>query len=464
MSEQRGAARSLARWAVKRFYHPIDVVDGERVPQSGPVVLCANHANSLIDSLIVGIAARRPVRFMAAAILFDVPVMGSLMRALGMVPAFRGMDDQKQVRRNLESLDTGASVLVEGHAMGIFPEGRSSDEMHLGQVRTGAARMALQAVGQGTTGVRVVPIGIAYERKERFRSAVLVRVAEPLAVNDVLAAEDGNVARARRVLTGELDARLKSVVIHLDNPDWQPWLDDLEVLAPPPAASPGLSPSSDPSAGRRANSCRTSALWQRKRVADAINWFWTHDRPRAEAVAAQVGAYREAVRAAGVPVDSDVLRLSGAGLSIKLLGRLAWLVLLFPPALLGALYFLVPFVLVRRLGAWWGEIGRTTAATHKLMFGIPVYALWHAAGIVALWRGLDPRVAVAWAVLAPFCGVLALTYGREVRHLARLLYHETNVFLRGNLLRVLRAQRDELRRELAEMALEYDQVAPERAG
>jgi len=263
MTEQRGPARSFARWAVQRFYHPIEVVDGERVPQGGPIVLCANHANSLVDSLIVGIAARRPVRFMAAAILFDVPVMGSVMRAVGMVPAFRGMDDQKQVRRNLESLDVGAGVLVEGHAMGIFPEGRSSDELHLGQVRTGAARMALQATEQGTANVRIVPIGIAYERKERFRSAVLVRVAQPLAVDDVLAAEEGNVARARRALTQELDARLRSVVISTTSRCWrrrrphrrcrraQPRRarSGIAARAPPPCGSASASPTRSTGSG-----------------------------------------------------------------------------------------------------------------------------------------------------------------------------------------------------------------------
>ena len=53
-----------------------------------------------------------------------------------------------------------------------------------------------------------------------------------------LAAEDGNVPRARRAITAELDARIKSVAIHLDNPDWEPWLDDLEVLVPAPANAP----------------------------------------------------------------------------------------------------------------------------------------------------------------------------------------------------------------------------------
>ena len=101
-------------------------------------------------------------------------------------------------------------------------------------------------------------------------------------------------------------------------------------IAAPSSSAPGAQPTD--------LSRRTSTLWQRKRVADAINWFWANDRPRAEAVAAQASAYRVAVHAAGLPVDSDVLQLSGVDLSLKLAGRLLWLALLFPAALLGAVY------------------------------------------------------------------------------------------------------------------------------
>jgi 1-acyl-sn-glycerol-3-phosphate acyltransferase len=61
-------------------------------------LICANHANSLFDPVLVGVAARRPVKFMAKAPLFDTPVLGPAMKALGMVPAFRGSDDARQVR------------------------------------------------------------------------------------------------------------------------------------------------------------------------------------------------------------------------------------------------------------------------------------------------------------------------------------------------------------------------------
>jgi len=443
-TEQRGLARRFARWAVKRFYPRIEIAGAERIPQQGPVLLCANHTNSLIDSVIIGITARRPVRFMAKATLFDHPLFGPPMKALGMVPAFRGMDDQKQVRRNLESLDTGAGILIDRHAMGIFPEGMSTDQAHLEKVRTGAARMALQAVEEGATDVRIVPIGIAYERKQQFRSAVLVRVGEPIVAADFLAEQEGNVPRARRAVTAELDARLKGVAIHLEHAEWEPWLNDLEILVPAPAHLPKTP---------------AAALWQRKRIADAINYFLENDRARAVSIAHDIRSYRDNVAAAHLRVDSEVLRVSGFDVFLRLAWKLLWLALLLVPALLGTLHHIVPFFLVRKITDRMDQPGNVTTATHKMMVGLPIYALWLIGVVAALWF-VDPRIAGTWLFVAPFAGVLALHYWREARRISILVYHEARVIIQRRQLKKLRDELADLRQRLTELSDEFERISP----
>ena len=144
----------------------------DQLPDEGPVLVCANHANSLLDPVLVGMTARRPVRFVAKAPLFKSPVLGPLMGALGMIPAFRGQDDRRQVKNNQQSLDKGVNALVQGDAVGIFPEGKSHDYLRVEMVRGGAARMALEAVRQGADQLQLVPLGLNYRWKERFRSSV----------------------------------------------------------------------------------------------------------------------------------------------------------------------------------------------------------------------------------------------------------------------------------------------------
>ncbi len=344
--EKRGLTRSLVRWLAKRYYPNVEISDADRIPQSGPVLLCANHANSLFDPVLIGVAARRPVRFMAKAPLFDNPLLGPPMSALGMIPVYRGSDDAGQVKRNIESLDVGAKVLVAGHAMGIFPEGKSTDQAHLEMVRSGAARMAIQASEEGATGIQVIPIGITYERKDQFRSSAWIQVGEPIDVDECLEQHAGNVPAARRALTQQLESHLKDVVVHLDEPEWEPWLDDLQTLAEAPQDS-----AKEPA----------PPLKRRKRIADAMNYFLANDRARAESVADEIKAYRDQVELAGLRIDSPVLRLHGLKVCAELLWNFLCLILLFIPALVGTLHHLVPFVIVRRLAARLDQPGRKTS-------------------------------------------------------------------------------------------------------
>ena len=182
-------ARRTVRRVVRIYYPRIEISGGEKIPAAGPVLLTANHANSLIDPVLLGIVARRPVHFLSKAPLFDVPVLGVVLRSLGMIPAYRGSDDAAQIKRNLESLAVGAEYLVQGEAIGIFPEGKSHDLPRVEQVRTGAARIAVQAAKDGASGLKIIPVGINFQRKESFRSAVWVRIGEPI---DVSAALDAN--------------------------------------------------------------------------------------------------------------------------------------------------------------------------------------------------------------------------------------------------------------------------------
>lgn len=59
-AESRGLTRRLVRWLVKQYYPNVEITGADRIPQSGPVLLCANHANSLLDPVLIGVVARRP--------------------------------------------------------------------------------------------------------------------------------------------------------------------------------------------------------------------------------------------------------------------------------------------------------------------------------------------------------------------------------------------------------------------
>ena len=300
MNSGNGWISQLARRTVRglaRVYYPsIEISGANHIPTDGPLLLTANHQNSLMDPVMVGLVAERPVRFLAKAPLFQIPVFGNILHALGMMPAYRRSDDPSQTHRNLESLSFAAGRLRLGEAVGIFPEGKSHDATRVEQIKTGAARIAIQAVREGAAHLKLIPLGINYQRKEQFRSAVWVRIGEPIDVNAWLDGYVGDDRQAVRELTAEIDRRLKELVVHLDQEAWAPFLDQLESLLPPPRASR-----------------RNPFAWlrQRKHLADAINHFMRTDRSRAEATARVIQETRNTLQSAGLTARSTVLRWHG---------------------------------------------------------------------------------------------------------------------------------------------------------
>ena len=431
--------RRLARGLMRLYYPTIEVSHRERIPRSGPVLFVANHPNSLLDPPVIGWVTQRPVHFYAKAPLFELPVLGGLLHALGMVPAYRGSDDPANVRRNLETLRAGAAYLVRGEAVGIFPEGKSHDLTRVEMIRSGAARIALQAVADGAP-VTVVPLGLNYERKERFRSSVWVRVGRPIDVGNLLREQGGGSRKALRPLTHAIERRLREVVVHLDEPQFQPFLHELEVLLPPARAdATGSIP----------------ALRQRKLIADAMNRWLVADRPRAEAMAAAIEQHRTRLAADGLSMGSLLVRTRGAALVWRSLAGFLGLLPGMVATVAGVVHHVVPFMLTRLVVRWRYHGGRTWLAVYRLLFSLPLYACWYALvfGALAAWSNV--WVAALWSAAMPPAGIIALRSCDRLAGTLRLWAQEARMALRPHRLEELRGEHARLRGDVQAMADRY---------
>jgi len=197
------AVRGVVSFALRCFYR-IERA-GPPLPE-GPVVLVGNHPNALIDPGLMIAVTSRPLTFLAKEPIFRMPVLGSLVRALGALPVVRAQDDPRRMRENVEALGAAARGLAGGRAVALFPEGRSHSEPSLGSLKTGAARLALQA----GVAVRIVPVGLTYAEKGRFRSAVRVEFGPALEV----APGPADPERVR-ALTERIAASLRALTLDL---------------------------------------------------------------------------------------------------------------------------------------------------------------------------------------------------------------------------------------------------------
>ncbi|MDE0299816.1 MAG: lysophospholipid acyltransferase family protein [Candidatus Poribacteria bacterium] len=103
----------------------------EHVPRKGGVLLLSNHV-SYLDPFIVGTTARREFYFMTRDNMFGIPLLGKLLALHNAYPVKRGTADRSALRRTI-------SLLKDGHAVLIFPEGTRSKDGNLGKARDGVS-------------------------------------------------------------------------------------------------------------------------------------------------------------------------------------------------------------------------------------------------------------------------------------------------------------------------------------
>ena len=184
----------LLRWftgiALHWFYSSIQVTGRNRIPASGPVIIAASHHNALVDALIAGWIAPRRLTLTAKATLRDNPFLAWLFPLVGIVPLRRVSDEQKKrgnndtapnVARNAGAFESILEILKKGGMVLIFPEGKSHSDPELAPLKTGAARIALEARNtRQVQDLQIIPLGINFEDKGNPGTAVLVEVGEPV--------------------------------------------------------------------------------------------------------------------------------------------------------------------------------------------------------------------------------------------------------------------------------------------
>jgi len=174
---------SLMHVITNTFFRRIDVVGDENIPTEGPVIFAGNHPNALMDGwLLTARCGRRPLHFMVNAKLWEYRILGRMLDAMGAVPVYRREEHEGDVD-NSEAFDKLYEVIESGNCMGIFPEGVSHTESQLAKLKTGTARIALSVAARGNVKVTIIPCGLNYIHRDRFRSQVLIEFGEPIVID-----------------------------------------------------------------------------------------------------------------------------------------------------------------------------------------------------------------------------------------------------------------------------------------
>jgi 1-acyl-sn-glycerol-3-phosphate acyltransferase len=208
-----GASRHLVRsilLGIGRVSIRLRVEGLEHIPESGPLLVAANHVHNL-DPLLLGAAFPRTLYFMAKKELFEVPVVGPLIAKFGGFPVDRGAADRSAIRR-------AEAVLAQGQALAMFPEGTRSPS---GILQDGQPGAGLILVRSGAPLLPVAIVGTAGLPGNGSRTAaghrnereVIVRFGRPIE----LAPEPGE-----RISSRDATARIMKEIAALLPDAYQP--------------------------------------------------------------------------------------------------------------------------------------------------------------------------------------------------------------------------------------------------
>jgi putative phosphoserine phosphatase/1-acylglycerol-3-phosphate O-acyltransferase len=215
------AGRELQEWG-RPFVRPeilapnarIEFSGIEHIPPSGPAIVVFNHRSYFDPTVMALVIARagRNIRGLGKKEVFDVPVVGRILRASGGIRVDRGTGSDEPLEAAIAAIEAGELLMIAPE--GTIPRGPAFFDPVL-KGRWGAARIA------AATRAPVIPVGLwgtehVWPRSSRLprfsivnRPLVTATVGAPVALK--YASPDADTKKIMKALTALLppEARRK---------------------------------------------------------------------------------------------------------------------------------------------------------------------------------------------------------------------------------------------------------------
>lgn len=406
--------RGLLGLALGFYFRRIERFHAERVSVSGPVLLTSNHPNSVTDPFVIGASLSRKVNFVATVQLFRFAPVKWLLSHCGVIPINRAQDDPRGMRSVMDTFEAVYRVLERGEAVAIFPEGITHDDPQLKEIKTGAARMALELEHRhaGKLGLQIVPVGLTFAAKDRYRSDALVNFGVPIQVTDYLASYEEQRKECIRRLSSEIESRIQSLMLHV------PELEQARIVAAVKRlyrdrlriANRVVADSLSPQAEELALTQRISA---------AVRRVFGTSPEIAQGFVDRLSRYEKWLARLRIS-DDELQEFANRAALVRqsvFWGLLA--VMGFPIALYGWIFRLLPVLLVRWAVRRFArpEVRKAQVSTATMVAGIVAFTSFYLLCVLSCHWAFGWPVSLWFGLSLPVSGLVAHYYLRELQRL-----------------------------------------------
>ncbi len=424
---------------VHLYYPHLEIKNRQNLPTKGPIIFVLNHPNGLLDPMLLILSLGQPVSFLAKSTFWNNPVGRRLMQAFETLPVYRSRDESQEnslssqsTERNEATFSHCRALLRQGKLLALFPEGTTHSKTMLLPLRTGAARIALSAEAEAgwNLGLSVVPVGLWYQNKTRFRSAALIVVGSPFNLADYTNLYATDERQAVRVLTEQIEQHLKAVVLQAEN---------AELLTGIPFIAAWTDPKGPPLTLEQQHQRAALLLTAYQRLQET-------NPARLEAIAWQARHYAQILNTLGID-NPWSLELAPAQRH-QVIWQSLLLLISLPLAAVGIILSYIPYRLAAPLTPYLVGPEDEVAGTGKLIIGsVLVASSFVIEAIICgvLWG-------VIWGILfllaAPGLAYIALRWGESWDKVREVITGYWLYWRHRSLIKVLAAQRQALALEV----------------
>ena len=177
----------------------------ENIIETGPTLLAMNH-QSFLDPPFAGISCQRPIHYLARKTLFDIPVIGWILRRINVIGVDREGSDVAALKAVMRVLKSGGCTIV-------FPEGTRTRDGNLQPAKPGAGFIIAKTLAP------VVPMRI-FGAFEAFPKGAKIPRMTPvtIVVGQPIYFTKADIAGDARVVFQRLSEHVMEKIAALKNP------------------------------------------------------------------------------------------------------------------------------------------------------------------------------------------------------------------------------------------------------
>jgi len=438
---------AILKLILRVFFRRIEINGLERVPDDGPVMFVLNHPNGLVDPVFILTLAPRKVSFLAKSTLFKMPVISFFIKKMEAIPVYRKQDTGEDTSKNQETFKISREVLKSGGTIAICPEGVSHNEPRLLPLKTGAARIALGAASAGQKNIRlkIVPCGLYYTAKTKFRSSALLYFGDTIDVNRVELNEKSEPPReAVEALTDKIENELRDVVLNAEHDEAMQTIERAERVF----SSDFEKDHSDEVLGL------TRQFELRRRFIEGYAYHRQHSPERLNALLSRIERYESELEQMGLDPEELAPPESLTSVAFHAFSQTLFFALLLPFAIIGIVVNYPAYVLIKYIAIKLSNNYNDVVSTIKIVASALFFPLsWNVLAALCYWL-VGWKLALTSLIIAPISGYIAVRFTEEFdRYLAGALSLGFFITRKGFFKRLL-VERRAIREEIQKLGRE----------